>query len=104
MNPQGTAIDNLVNKDDLEYYFDNLAAAARMEKVVLEQLTDAITAVTINNKALVATKSKLVANVTNLTRILGRNSNGVTSENTTDKRSPKTCHHCKKEGFHKPNT
>ena len=25
--PQGTAIDDLVNKDDLEDYFDNIAAA-----------------------------------------------------------------------------
>ena len=39
--PQGTSIDNLVNKDDLEYYFDNLAAAATTETVVLEQLTTA---------------------------------------------------------------
>ena len=34
-NPPGTAIDDLVNKDDLKDYFDNLAAAATTEKVVL---------------------------------------------------------------------
>ena len=34
--PQGTAIDDLVNKDDLEDYFNNLAAAATTEKVLLE--------------------------------------------------------------------
>ena len=28
VSPQGTAIDKLVNKDGLEDYFDNLAAAA----------------------------------------------------------------------------
>ena len=47
--PQGTAIDDLFNKDDLEDYFDNLAAAATTEKVVLDQLTAAIVALTINN-------------------------------------------------------
>ena len=47
--PQGTAIDNLANKDDLGDYFDNLAAAATTEKVVLAQLTAAIAAMTINN-------------------------------------------------------
>ena len=102
--PQGTAIGDLANKDDLEDYFNNLAAAATTEKVVLSQLTAAIAVVTINNKALVATNSKLVAEVTNLTRRLGRNSDGATSGNTLDKRSPKTCLDCKKEGFHKPDT
>ena len=47
--PQGTAIDDLVNKDDLKDYFNNLAAAATTEKVVLDQLTAAIVALTINN-------------------------------------------------------
>ena len=47
--PQGTAIDDLVNKNELEDYFENLAAAATTEKVVLEQLTAAIAAMTINN-------------------------------------------------------
>ena len=60
--PQGTAIYNLVNKDDLEDCFDNIAAAATNEKSVLAQLTVAIAAMTINNEALVATNSKLVAN------------------------------------------
>ena len=69
--PQGTAIDDLVNKDDLKDYFHNLAAAATTEKVVLEQLTAEIVAMTINNEALVATNSKLVAEVTNLTIRLG---------------------------------
>ena len=68
---QGTSIDNLVNKDDLEDYFYNLAAAATTEKVVLEQLTTTIAAMTINNEALVATNSKIVTEVTNLTRRLG---------------------------------
>ena len=94
--PQVTAIHDLVNKDDLKDYFDNLAAAANTEKVVLEQLTAAIAAMTINNKALVATNSKLVAEVTNLTRRLVRNSNSATSGTTPDKQIPKTCPHCKK--------
>ena len=34
--PQVTAIDYLVNKYDLEDYFNNLAAAATTEKVLLE--------------------------------------------------------------------
>ena len=91
--PQGTAIYNLVNKDDLEDYFDNIAAAATTEKVVLAQLTAAIAAMTINNEALVATNSKLVADVTTLTRRLVRNSNGATSTNMPDKRIPKTFPH-----------
>ena len=80
--PHGTAIDNLVNKDYLKYYFDNLDAAATIEKVVLAQLTAAIAAMTINNKALVDTNSKLVVEVTTLTRRLGQNSDGATSVNT----------------------
>ena len=102
--PQGTAIDDLINKDDLEYYFDNIAAAMTTEKVVLAQLTAAIAAMTINNEALVATNFKLVAEVTNITRRLGQNFDGATSVNMPDKQSPKTCPHCKKEGFHKPDT
>ena len=47
--PQGTAIDYLVNNDDLEDYFDNIAAATTTEKVVLAQLTATIAAMTINN-------------------------------------------------------
>ena len=84
--PQGTAIDDLVNKDDLEAFFDNIAAAATTEKVVLAQPTTAIAAMTINNEALVATSSKLVSEVTTLKRRLGRNSDGAASTNTpTDK-------------------
>ena len=96
LDPQGTAIYDLVNNNDVEDYFDNIAAATTTEKVVLEQLTATIAAMTINNEALMATNSKLVAEVTNLTRRLGRNSDGATSTNTLDKRSPKTCPHCKK--------
>ena len=47
--PQGTTIDNLTNKDDPEDYFDNLYAATTTEKLVLAQLTTAITAMTIKN-------------------------------------------------------
>ena len=94
--PQGTAIDDLTNKDDLEDYFDNLAAAATMKIVVLAQLTAAIAAMTINNEALVETNSKLVAEVRTLTRRLGLNTDVATSKNTPDKKSPKTCPHCKK--------
>ena len=85
MAPQGTAINDLVNKDNLEYYFDNVAAAATTEKVVLEQLTAAIAAMEINNEALVANNSKLVEEVTNLTRMLGRNSDSITSGTNLDK-------------------
>ena len=96
--PQGTAIDDLVKNDNLEDCFDNLSAAATTttEKVVLAQLMVAIEAMTINNEALVATNSKLVTEVTTLTRRLGQNSDGTTSGNTTDKQSPKTCPQCKK--------
>ena len=89
--PQGTAIDDLVNKDNLEDYFDNIAADATTEKVVLAQLTATIAAMTIKKEALVATNSKLVAEVMTLTRSLGRNSDGATITNTPDKRIPKTC-------------
>ena len=83
--PQGIVIDDLVNKDDLEDYFNNLAAAVTTEKVVMEQLTAAIAALTINNEALVTTNSKLAAEVTNLTRRLVRNTNSATSGTTEDK-------------------
>ena len=63
-----------------------------------------IVALTINNEALVATNSKLVAEVTNLTRRLGRNTDISTSGTTPYKQIPKTCPHCKKEGFHNPET
>ena len=33
--PDGTAIDDLVNKDDLEHYFDNLATAPTTKKAML---------------------------------------------------------------------
>ena len=102
--PKGTAIDDLVNKDDLKYYFDDLAVAAITEKIVLEKLTAAIAALTNNNEALVATNSKLVEKVINLTRRLGRNTDSATSGTTVDNRTPKTCTHFKKEGFHKPDT
>ena len=101
---QGTAIDDLVNKDDLKDYFNKLAAAATTEKIVLEKLTAAIAALTINNEALIATKSKLAAEVTNPTKRLGRNTGSKTSGTTTDKQIPKTCPHFKKEGFHNPDT
>ena len=105
MAPQGITLDNLANKDDLEEYFDNIAAAVTTEKVVPAQLTAAIASMTVNNKALVATNSKFVADVTTLTRRMGRNSNSAASTNTPpDKRSSKTCPHCKKEGFYKPDT
>ena len=95
--PNSTAIDDLVNKDEQEDYFDNIAAAATTEKFVLAQLTDAIAAMTINNEALVATNFKIVAEVTTLTRRLGQNSDGAASTNTPpEKRSPKTCPNCKK--------
>ena len=94
--PHGTAINDLVNKDDLEDYSDNLAAAATTEKLVLDQLTSAIATVKTNNKALVATNAKLAAEVTNLTRKLGRNAGGDTISTVTDKRSPRTCPNCKK--------
>ena len=71
--PQGNAIEDVVNKEDLEVYFDNIAAAAKTEKFVLAQLTSTISAMTINNEVLVATNSKLVLEVTTLTRRLGRN-------------------------------
>ena len=90
VDPKGTKMDDLVNKDDLEDYFDKIAAAATTAKVVLAQLTAAIAAMTINNEALVAPNSKLVAEVTTLTRRLVRNSGGAANTNTpTDKLTPR---------------
>ena len=100
--PRGTAVDELFNKDDLEDYFDNLAAAATNEKVVLEQLTSAIATLTTNNKALVAKNAKIAVEVTNLTSKLGRNRGGDTRGTAADKCIPMTCLQFKKEGFHKP--
>ena len=95
-------MDDLVNKHDIEDYFDNLAAAATTEKVVLGKLTSAIAMLTTNNEALVATNAKLAAEVTNFTRKLGRNTGGDTSGKSAYKCIPSTCLHCKKEGFHNP--
>ena len=97
--PEVTAIDDFINKNDLEYYFDNLAAAVTTEKVVLEKLTATIAALTINNEKLVVTNSKLATEVTNLTRRLGQNTNRGTSGTTVEKQSSKTCLHCKKRAF-----
>ena len=91
--PQGTAIDDLVNKDNLKDYFDSLAADVTTETVALEQLTATIAALTINNDALVAKNSKLAAVVTNLTRRLGRNTDSTTRGTMADKRIPQTCPH-----------
>ena len=102
--PQVTAIDDLVNKNDLKDYSDNLAATTTTEKVVLEQLTAAIAALITNNEALVATNSKLAAEVTNLTIRLGQNTESETSGTTTDKPIPRTYPHCKKRAFTKPDT
>ena len=96
--PQGTAIDDLVKKDNIGDYFDNLAAAATTEKVVSEQLTSAIATLSTNNEALAAMNAKLAAEVTNLTRKLGRNARGNTSVTAADTLSPRKCPHCKKEG------
>ena len=104
VSPQGTTIDNLVNKDDLEDYFDNLDVAATTEEFVLEQLTATIAALKINNEGLVTKKSNLVAEVTKITRWLGRNTDSATSGTTPEKQIPKTCPHCKKEGFKNPET
>ena len=59
-----------------------------------------IAMLTINNEALVATNAKLAAEVTNLTRKLGRNTGGDTSGTAEDKHIPRTFPHRKKEGFH----
>ena len=82
--PKGTAIYDLVNKDNLEDYFETLAADATMEKVVLAQIMAAIAAMTINNEASVAKNSKLAAKVKTLTKRLVQNSDGATSTNTPD--------------------
>ena len=74
-----------MNKDGLKDYFDNLSAVATTEKIVVEQLTAAIAALTINNEALVTTNSKLVAEVKNLTRSLGQNTDSATSVTTPHK-------------------
>ena len=58
---QGTAINYLINKNDLEDCFDNVSAAVPTGKVVLEQLMVAIAALTMKNEALVVTNSKLAA-------------------------------------------
>ena len=97
-----TAIKKLVNKDDLEDYFDNLAAAAMTEKAVLEQLTQVIVKLTMNNATLVTLNAKLKAEVANLTKKLGKNTGSNTGGKATNKRSPTTCTHSKKYGFLKP--
>ena len=61
-----TAIKKLVNKDDLEDYFDNLAASVMTKKAVLEQLTQVIATLTMNNATLVTSNTKLTAEVENL--------------------------------------
>ena len=95
--PQGTAIDDIVNKDDIKYYFDNLDAAATNEKVVLDQLTSAILTLTTNNEALVATNAKLAEEVTTLTRNLGRNTGGDTSGTAAGKVEQGNAHTVRKK-------
>ena len=68
----------------------------------MEQLTSAIVTLTTDNEALVSRNANLAAEVTNLTRKFGRNTGGDRSGTAADKRSPRTCPHIKKEGFHKP--
>ena len=81
--PQGTAIDDLVKTDQLEDYFDNIAASVTTEKVVIAQLTAVISAMNINNEALVATNDNLVEEVTTLTRRLGQNSDVTARKNAS---------------------
>ena len=100
--PQGTAIDNLAKKYNLKDYYNNLATAATTEKVLLEQLMSEIATLTTNIEALVSRNAKLASEVKNLTRKFGRNTGGDMSRTAADKRSPRTCPNCKKEGFHKP--
>ena len=65
-NPQGTAIDDFVNRYNLREYFNNLTPASTTEKVVSDQLTSEIATLTTNNEALVATNTKFTAEVINL--------------------------------------
>ena len=82
----------------LEGYFDNLAAAAVTEKVVLHQLVLNNTTQSTSNKSLVALVKNLSNDIKNLEREISRMKKGgqVSARNTT------LCAHCKKEGFHQP--
>ena len=61
-------IDDIVKKDDLEDYFDNLTAATTTKKAVLEQLPQMIATLTMNNATLVTSNTKLTEEVENLNR------------------------------------
>ena len=56
----------------------------------------------MNNTTLLASNTKLTAEVANLTKKLGNNTGGNTGGNATDKCIPTTCTHFKRYGSHKP--
>ena len=83
----------------LEGYFNNLAAAAVNEKSVLEQLVMNNTKLAVTNKHLVAMVKKLTNEIKNLERETSRLKKGGQIS-----QGPTLCHHCKKEGYHAPDS
>ena len=82
----------------LEGYFDNLAVAAVNEKSALQQLVLNNTTLATSNESLVALVQKITGDIKNLERDNSRLKKGgqVSGRSTT------LCHHCKKEGYHQP--
>ena len=82
----------------LEGYFDNLAAAAVNEKLVLEQLVANNTKLSSNNSRLVAMVKKLTGDIKNVER-----DNSRLKKSGQSSRVPTACYRCKKDGYHAPN-
>ena len=88
---------NDVGMKALEGYFDNLAAVAVNEKLVLEQLVANNTKLAASNESLVAMVKKLTEDIKNLEQDNSRlKKGGQISRGLT------ACHHCKKDGYHTP--
>ena len=79
----------------LEGYFDNLAAVAVNEKLVLEQLVANNTKLAASNESLVAMVKKMTEDIKNLEQDNSRlKKGGKISRGLT------LCHHCKREVYH----
>ena len=81
----------------LDGYFNNLAAAAVNEKLILEQLVANNTKLAATNKNLVNIVKKLTKDIKYIERETSR-----IKKVGQSKRDPTLCHHCKKKGYHVP--
>ena len=79
-------------------YFNDLAAAATKEKIILNQLVLNKTTLTNSNESLVAPVKKKANDLKNLERELAR----LKKAQVSVRNPPTLCAYCKKEGYHQP--